>query len=84
MAVSAENSVDCPKNERLKLYALFADLYNTSENIGAANYMEAFKPVYEDTFNSIEEFLLVSLYDEWKIFVENEEAIFKNVRLNFK
>jgi len=46
--------------------------------------MEAFKPVYEDTFNSIEEFLLVSLYDEWKIFVENEEAIFKNVRLNFK
>ena len=77
LAVSAECSVDCPKSDRLKLYTLFADSYNTPEN--AIGQLSTFKPVYEDTFNPIEEFLLISLYDEWKVFMETEEKFFKNV-----
>lgn len=78
LAVSAEYSIDCPKEDRLKLYSLFSDSFN-SENIGQANYVSFFKPVYEDTFNSVEEFLLISLYDEWRVFMEAEETYFKHV-----
>jgi hypothetical protein len=80
LSVSAEFSIDCPKAERLKLFSLFADSFN-SEQIGAGNYVSHFKPVYEDTFIAIEEYLLVSLYDDWRAFMEAEESFYNNVAI---
>ena len=40
--------------------------------------MGLFKPVYEDTFDTIEEFILSSLYDEWKYFMETEDNYFNH------
>ena len=76
--MSADYSIDCPKADRLKLYSLFTDSFN-SEQIGAGNFVSFFKPVYEDTFINIEEYLLVSLYDDWRAFMEVEESFYNNV-----
>lgn len=76
--MAADYSIDCPKADRLKLYSLFADSFN-SEQIGVGNFVSYFKPVYEDTFISIEEYLLVSLYDDWRAFMEVEESFYNNV-----
>ena len=81
MAVSAEFSVDCPKQERLKLISLFSDGHATL-NIGAASQWSS-RPVYEDTFNTIEEFLLISLYDDWKVFMQTEASYFNQVLIHF-
>lgn len=37
------------------------------------------KPTYEDTFDAIEEFLLNSLFAEWKEFMDAEEKYFNHV-----
>ena len=83
MAVSADYSIDCPKSERIRMYSLVTEL-DPSDNIGN-NYVSTFRPVYEDTLNPVEEFLLISLYDDWKMFMEAEESYFKHVNhyLNF-
>ncbi len=77
MAVSSDYSIDCPKAERIRIYSLVTEL-DPSENIGN-DYGASFRPVYEDTLNSVEEFLLISLYDDWKMFMEVEESFFKHV-----
>ena len=38
------------------------------------------KPLYEDTFDLIEEFLSDSLFDEWKAFVQTENDFFNKVK----
>lgn len=48
-------------------------------NIGSLKADSPFRPTYEDTFDLIEEFLLVSLYDDWKSFIEAEETYFSHV-----
>lgn len=78
IAVSANYSIDCPKADRLKIHYLFSDS-NQSNNIGTINAKSVYRPVYEDTFDAIEEFLLVSLYDEWKVLMETEENFFNHV-----
>ncbi|RNA26889.1 regulator of G- signaling 22 [Brachionus plicatilis] len=72
VAVSANNSIDCPKADRLKIHHLFNEnSVNTSLVSLKAN--SVFIPTYEDTFDAIEEFLLLSLYDDWKNEIENIE-----------
>lgn len=73
IAVSATDSIDCLKNDRLKLHPLFVS------NAFAKTATSEFRPTYEDTFDSIEEFLLNSLYDEWKLFMGAEENYFNHV-----
>jgi hypothetical protein len=81
--VSAVNSIDCSKSERLKIHYLFNDFNQTSTNVNSINTSSTFKPVYEDTFDSIEEYLLLSLYDDWKVFIETETGYFRHVNYKF-
>lgn len=75
IAVSAFNSIDCSKLERLKIHHLFSEKNPPTDNM---NESSVFKPVYEDTFDSIEEFLLLSLFEEWKSFLETEKGYFRH------
>lgn len=79
IAITAVDSIDCPKPERLKYHAIFVDA-NTTNNIGKVSSAStsSFKPVYEDTFDSIEEFIANELYDEWKFFMETEDSYFNH------
>lgn len=76
IAVTGAETIDCSKTDRLKIHALFADSANA--NMVSFN-STSFRPTYEDTFDQIEEFLLVALYDEWKLFMETEENYFNHV-----
>lgn len=73
------NSIDCSKPERLKIHYLFNESNQSSTSVNNINTSSTFKPVYEDTFDSIEEFLLLSLYDDWKVFIETETGYFRHV-----
>ncbi len=73
------NSIDCSKPERLKIHYLFNESNPTSTSVNNINTSSTFKPVYEDTFDSIEEFLLLSLYDDWRVFIETEKGYFRHV-----
>lgn len=77
IAVSANYSIDCPKADRLKIHHLFIENPKTSMVSIKANSI--FIPTYEDTFDAIEEFLLITLYDDWKVFMETEENFFNHV-----
>ena len=46
--------------------------------MNASTSLSLFKPVYEDTFDTIEEFILSTLYDEWKYFMETEDNYFNH------
>ncbi len=84
IAVSANSPIDCSKADRLKLHYLFGDV-NPVNNIGTINAAnQTFRPTYEDTFDIIEEFLLVSLYDDWTFFMQTEEKFFRHVILKIK
>ncbi len=73
-------SIDCSKSDRLHLHTLFADPKLTgSLNNTAASFNRP--PVYEDTFNFVEEFLINILYDDWKVFIETEKSFFNHVIL---
>lgn len=78
ISVSAYYSIDCPKAERLKVHHLFNE-NNAKTSLVSLKANSVFIPTYEDTFDAIEEFLLLSLYDDWKIFMETEENYFKHV-----
>lgn len=83
MSVSANYSVDCPKAERLKIHHLFNE-NSAKTSLVSLKANSVFIPTYEDTFDAIEEFLLLSLYDDWKVFMETEENFFNHVnRLSF-
>lgn len=57
----------------MKIHLLFS-----SNGVDKATRIKI-KPTYEDTFDSVEEFLLNSLFPEWKAFMENEEKYFNHV-----
>jgi hypothetical protein len=82
ISIIARYSIDCPKNERLKMHKLFAEL-DSVNRIGKITAASVFQSVYEDTFDSIEEFLLLALYDEWKAFMETEDSYFNHVCIYF-
>lgn len=73
ISVAATDSIDCPKTERMKVHMLFSS--NGVDKIPTARM----RPTYEDTFDSIEEFLLNSLFGEWKAFMDAEENYFNHV-----
>lgn len=69
--MAAAHPIDCPRADRIKIHPLFA-----------SNSLEKYlNPTYEDTFDSIEEFILDSLFTEWKSFIEEEEKYFSHVRI---
>jgi hypothetical protein len=81
IAVSALISIDCPKADRLHLHSLFADPnFSTKTVIGVNTSSSSNRPpVYEDTFNSVEEYLINILYDDWKVFFDTEKSFFNHV-----
>jgi hypothetical protein len=82
--VSGAYPIECLKPDRLKLHYLFNDM-NPANSIGSVNAANpSFRPTYEDTFDAIEEFLLNALYDDWRVFMDTEEKIFRHVTLKIK
>ncbi|CAF0779308.1 unnamed protein product [Brachionus calyciflorus] len=77
IAVSANYSIDCPKADRLKIHHLFIE-NNPKTSLVSIKANSIFIPTYEDTFDAIEEFLLVTLFDDWKNFIETEENFFSH------
>ncbi len=86
IAVSASETIDCEKADRIKIHTCFVEenkkkFYAPESNSNFLNItLEGIKkPLYEDTFDFIEEFLCDCLFDEWKALIRAENSLFEKV-----